>query len=114
MCVCVCADDRVLLNILPLADEYQSQHVRIKCEVYVGQVLKNLENTSNKFANRKLLYLLLCEQHSLTDHWDKVLQLCAAVRIRDIENSKHFEKLTPTTQIELLKRQCHYNERHCY
>ena len=106
--VCVCADDDLLLKLLPLADEYQSEHVRVKCEAYIGHQLQyNRENLS---SDRKLLYFMICEQYSLKKHWVTLLGLCSNLVLSVIVKSEYFNKMTLTAQSELLMRRCRVAE----
>ena len=107
-CVCVCwgggADDTVLVDILPLAEEYQSDHVRLKCETYIGRQTRH--KGKELPADTRLLYLLKCEEYSMKEHFETLLGLSSMLSVNHIMKSAHFSLLEPATQVDLFRRRC--------
>ena len=73
-------------------------------EAYFGHQLQY--HGENFSSDRKLLYLLLCEQYSVKEHLQTLLTLFSMLKLSVIETNKHFTQLTPVTQIEVLNRRC--------
>ena len=73
-------------------------------EAYFGHQLQY--HGENFSSDRRLLYLLLCEQYSVKEHLQTILTLCSMLKLSVIETNEHFKKLKPTTQIEVLNRRC--------
>ena len=92
------------MKLLPLAEEYQSQHVRVKCEAYIGLQIR--VTGGKPFAGRKMLYLLMCDRFRLTKHFDTLLNMASNLRMGNIQKSPVFSKLLSSTQTELVQRRC--------
>ncbi|KAK7505026.1 hypothetical protein BaRGS_00003596 [Batillaria attramentaria] len=104
--------DTTLAQVLPLADEYQMEAVRKKCEQYIGT---QMEIKKTELSNDTLLfYLCMCEQHQMKLHRERLLQLGAERRESDLEKSRYFDSVPSTAMRDLLIRRCKSLERFVY
>ncbi|XP_070188606.1 BTB and MATH domain-containing protein 38-like [Littorina saxatilis] len=94
-------DDEFLADILPLADFYQVDHFRSKCEDYIGQQIQRPVTIT---AASKMFLLLMCDRFSLK-HLNALLVLTSKLSIRQIKTN-HFEPLQSNTKVNLLERRC--------
>nr|KAG5694940.1 hypothetical protein BaRGS_031223 [Batillaria attramentaria] len=93
--------DETLQKILPLADEYQCEAVRQKCNQYIkhetqlGLLQKTLTN------DRLLLYLGLCDKFHLTEDRSLLLEIGAKRKGTELQKSKSFESVPSAARADL-------------
>ncbi|KAK7107253.1 BTB and MATH domain-containing protein 36-like [Littorina saxatilis] len=102
-------DDEDLMDILPLADFFQADHVRIKCEKYIQ--LETQRPPDQLTVHSKMLYLAMCETYRLETPFAAALDMAATLPVDAITNSSNYDQLQPATKVSLLERRCRVAER---
>ena len=133
MCVLFVTDD-ILETVLCLADEYQTEHVRQKCELYIKTQLtinaspekgnvqfvsfgepfqSHREVTRTKLALEQVLfYLRLCDEHTLPKSREELIQLACGKSVKAMEDTANYKMLCDKTKVDLLRARCLWLERH--
>ncbi|KAL5008202.1 hypothetical protein ScPMuIL_013783 [Solemya velum] len=82
------------MQLLPLAEEYQMDRIKEKCEACVRE---NLRNGARSRPDFFLRCLNLSERHNLMDIWELALDRCSSVPLNDCINSPEFKNTSPTS-----------------
>ncbi|KAK7505025.1 hypothetical protein BaRGS_00003595 [Batillaria attramentaria] len=94
--------DKTLEQILPLADKYQVESLRQKCEQYIGNQLELGSLKKNLTDNQLLMYLWLCEEYRLPKHRQLLLDLGTQRMATKFEESHYYKLVPPTAKSDLL------------
>ena len=107
-CWCFVSDD-TLFPLLALVKEYQVDHIRTKCEQYIGIQLELGVARSGQGldTDRLLLFLAACDQHSLHQHRERLQQLAAKRPTAELISSiKKHDCFPANSAVEVLITRC--------
>ena len=99
----VVADD-TLVSLLPLAEEYQVEHIRRKCERYIGTQLTS--GGAALSTDQQVLYLWMCEVYGFPEHRDRLVQLAASNSLQDLKGSRFYDSLPLLASRDVMLRRC--------
>ncbi|KAK7505154.1 hypothetical protein BaRGS_00003724 [Batillaria attramentaria] len=97
--------DTNISQILPLADEYDVDSIRKRCEQYIG-VQVQLNASSPLSDDRLLFYLLMVEKYKLPQHRQGLLQIGVKRKATDLQQSQYFSLVPSTATRDLLLKRC--------
>ncbi|KAK7502169.1 hypothetical protein BaRGS_00006533 [Batillaria attramentaria] len=95
--------DDGLVEMLALADEYQVEHIRQKCEQYIGS---KVSTPFGLTTDQILLYLWMCEQYRLPQHREDLLDLAANETTANLYASEYYERVPATAVKDLMYKRC--------
>ncbi|KAK7502166.1 hypothetical protein BaRGS_00006530 [Batillaria attramentaria] len=96
--------DNQLLSLLALAEEYQVEHVRTKCDQYISQ---QVTRGSKLSSNQVLMYLWAGHLYNLHHHNSALFTLLGNVRrIATLKANPYYQRLPLKTTKELLEKRC--------
>ena len=133
--LCTYVADRNIIKLLTLADEYQTDQVKVLCQYYIGGQLSHYfinfycfyttttgrphlplpegnmngqELDKDALIDKLILYLWACDQYELPTHrrWVKCLLVALPTCFTDVSKSRHYPSLPPLSRIELLETLC--------
>ncbi|PVD23363.1 hypothetical protein C0Q70_16631 [Pomacea canaliculata] len=93
-----------LIDILELADEYQTEQVLSDCEQYMGTQIHLLGQRLSE--DQMMLYLWMMAQYNLKLHLEVLMDLSSKKAVHRLLKSKYFNSVPPETMKELLVRRC--------
>ncbi|XP_025109653.1 BTB and MATH domain-containing protein 38-like [Pomacea canaliculata] len=96
--------DERLIDILELADEYQTEQVLSDCEQYMGTQIHLLGQRLSE--DQMMLYLWMMAQYNLKLHLEVLMDLSSKKAVHRLLKSKYFNSVPPETMKELLVRRC--------
>ena len=137
MCVCVCAcvracvracvADDILETLLRLADEYQADHVRQKCQLYITTQIETNATPeavlqmsagshhrqlppqffrSDLDLDQVMLYLHLCDEYRLPKTRQELIQLASGRSVKTLQKHPIYKKLCDGTKLEVMTARC--------
>ncbi|KAK7494300.1 hypothetical protein BaRGS_00014403 [Batillaria attramentaria] len=114
--------DENLVQILELAEEYHVDHVKARCQDYIGSQLSEhyYKNStcaiqspfpaisSLELVSRMMLYIWMCDQYGLPKHRARLLSIFIkhAVNLDSLQNSPYYESLPLSSKVNLLETLC--------
>lgn len=103
-------DDQTLMDLFPLAEYFQCQHVRTKCVSYIRQQIGSVTNRSSLSVKSALLYLHLCEKYQMRTFVERLVGIVSCKSLKDIQAEEHFSVLTPEMQRDIFQQRVKYVE----
>ena len=104
------ADDTLTL-LLALAKEYQVDHIRTKCEQYIGAqmelgVLRLDECRKWLTADRLLLFLLSCDQYDLKEHCEQLKEIAAGRQTSELTSCSNYRHFPRNSAMDVFRIRC--------
>lgn len=97
--------DDNLEGVLALADEYLVEHVQRKCNNFIAHQITG--SGKNLTTNQLLLYLYLCERHSLPQALpDHIMKLIGYKDQCELKTSEYYVCLSVKAQRDVLDKRC--------
>ncbi|KAK7505031.1 hypothetical protein BaRGS_00003601 [Batillaria attramentaria] len=94
--------DITLAQILPLADEYQVEPLRQRCEQYIRTQVEMAGLGKALTEDQLLMYFWLCEEYRLPEHREQLVELGAKKRATELTQRRFYELLPPAAKSDLM------------
>lgn len=94
-----------VLNILPLAEEYQVQDVKDRCEAFIAKSIK-MAKKKNMDIDTFVEYVKFAEMFNLKTVLPLVPQQGAIYDLKSLEDADTERELSQEIRMEILKERC--------
>jgi hypothetical protein len=96
---------RNVLQIIPLADEYQVTHVLDRCEKFLADLCDSIfeKNEKRKPVSVIVDYILIAEQHNLHRLLTSATRLCAKYNSDLVQQQERIEEVSYKTRYNIAR-----------